>query len=185
MRKKVTKIIQEPVRKGGRPRKKLEDELSKVLTTDRQKAFLKNRLGGMNNRKAAIHAGYAPSTASIMAKRIMDKLAGNRTYIEELERQGLTIPKLVAKHAELLEAMHPFRPDQLDNSTRLKAVEMAFKLWGVFPSRNKKISEAESYSELSIDGIRRAEKYSKEKILIEDHVSEASEDPTREEDESI
>lgn len=171
--------------KRGRPRKRLEDKLSKVLTTDKQKAFLKNRLAGMNNRKAAIQAGYAPSTASIMAKRIMEELAGNRTYIEELERQGLTIPKLVSKHAELLEAMHPFRPDQPDNATRLKAVEMAFKLWGVFPSRNKKISEAETCFEPSIDEIRRAEKCSKEKILIEADVEEASKDPSREEDESI
>jgi len=172
-------------RKIGRPRKKLEDKLSKILTTHRQKAFLRNRLTGMNNRQAAIQAGYAPSTASIMAKKIMDKLSGDRTYLEELERQGLTIPKLVSKHAELLEAMHPFRPDQPDNATRLKAVEMAFKLWGAFPSRKKTLPETEPCLELSIDDVKRAEKCSKETILIKEDVEESSEVPTREEDESI
>ena len=38
--------------KRGRPRKKLEDKLSKVLTTDKQKSFLRNRLSGKNKRQA-------------------------------------------------------------------------------------------------------------------------------------
>ena len=128
----------------------------------------------MNKRQAAIQAGYAPSTASIMAKRIMDKLSGNRTYIEEMERQGLTLNKLVSKHVELLEAMHPFRPDQPDNATRLKAVEMAFKLWGAFPSRKKTIHETEPFSELSIEDAKRVEKCLNENILIEADMEESS-----------
>ncbi len=34
--------------KDDRNSKGLEDKLSKVLTTDKQKAFLKNRMSGMN-----------------------------------------------------------------------------------------------------------------------------------------
>jgi len=175
----------EPKRKRGRPRKKLEDKLSEVLTTDRQKAFLRNRLAGMNKRQAAILAGYAPSTASIMAKRIMDKLSCNRDYVEEMERQGLTIPKLVSAHKELLQAMHPFCPDQPDSKTRLKAIEMAFKLWDAFPSQKKNIQETETHQELSIDDVKREQRSKEEKILIRKDVGETGEEPSREEDESI
>jgi phage terminase small subunit len=76
-------INQKPKIKRGRPRKKLENKLSKVLTTDRQKALLRNRLAGMNKRQAAIQPGYAPSTASIMAKRLTDRLECSRIFIEE------------------------------------------------------------------------------------------------------
>ena len=76
---------QQNKRKRGRPRKKLEDKLSKVLTTDKQKMFLRNRLAGMNKRQAAIQAGYAPSTASFMAKTITDKISCNRIFLEEAQ----------------------------------------------------------------------------------------------------
>ena len=49
----------------GRPHKKLEDKLSKVLTTEKQKIFLRNRLAGLNKRQAAIQAGYAPNKLDI------------------------------------------------------------------------------------------------------------------------
>jgi len=52
----MPKTIGEFMVKPGRPRKKLEDKLSGVLTTDKQKAFLRNRLAGMNKRQAAIQA---------------------------------------------------------------------------------------------------------------------------------
>ena len=180
MEKMSEKMLnQKFIRTRGRPRKKLEDKLSEVLTTDKQKAFLRNRMAGMNKRQAAIQAGYAPSTASIMAKRIMDKLSCNRDYVEEMERQGLTIPKLVSAHKELLKAMHPFCPDQPDNKTRLIAIEMAFKLWDVFPSRKKSIQETGTHQELSIDDVKREQRSKEEKILIRKDVREASEEPTR------
>lgn len=62
---------------------------------------------------------------------------------------------------------------------------MAFKLWGAFPSRKKVIHETEPYLELSFDDVRRAKKCAKEIILITEDVEETSEDPSREEDDSI
>jgi len=97
MANKMINQKQEVKRKRGRPRKKLEDKLSKVLTTDKQKSFLRNRLAGKNKRQAAIQAGYAPSTASIMAKRITDKLSCNKIFIEEAHRQGLTVEAIIGE----------------------------------------------------------------------------------------
>lgn len=118
-------------KKRGRPRKKLEDKLSKVLTTDRQKGFLRNRLAGMNKRQAAIQAGYAPSTASIMAKKLTDRLTCNRIFIEEAQRQGLTIEAIVGEIKRgMTEAAHPQHPDQPDNFNRRGYTDMALRIYG-------------------------------------------------------
>ena len=98
---------------------KIEDRLSEVLTTDRQKAFLRNRMAGMNKRQAAIQAGYAPATANIVAKKITDKLASNRHFIEEAHRQGLTVEAIIGELKRgVTEAMNPQHPDQPDNFNR-------------------------------------------------------------------
>lgn len=122
------------IRKRGRPRKELEDKLSKVLTTDRQKAFLKNRLAGLNKRQAAIQAGYAPSTASIMAKRLTDRLTCNRIFMAEALRQGLTIEAIVGELKRgVTKAMHPQHPDQPDNFNRRAYTDLAMKMFGAYP----------------------------------------------------
>ena len=109
--------------------KKLEDKLSKVLTTDRQKRFLRNRLAGMIKRQAAIQAGYAPSTASVMANRLTNRLACNRAFLEEAHRQGLTIEAIIGELKRgVTEAMHPQAPSQPDNFNRRGYTDMAIKL---------------------------------------------------------
>ncbi len=101
----------------GRPRKKLEDKLSNVLTTDKQKAFLRNRRAGLNKRQAAIQAGYAVSTASIMAKRLTDRLTCCNVFIEEMKRQDLTIEAIVGEiKRSMTESLHPQHLDCPDNS---------------------------------------------------------------------
>ena len=127
----MLKTIGEFMVKPGRPRKKLEDKLSGVLTTDKQKAFLRNRLAGMNKRQAAIQAGYAASTASIMATRLTDRLACNREFIEEMDRQGLTIRSIVGEVKRgMTKAVHPSHPDQPDNFNRRAYTDMAIRLYG-------------------------------------------------------
>jgi hypothetical protein len=128
---------QKTKKKRGRPRKKLEDKLSTVLTTDRQKAFLRNRLAGMNKRQAAIQAGYAPSTANIMAKRITDKISCNKYFIEEAQRQGLTIDAIIGEVKRgMTEAVHPQFPNQPDNFNRRAYTDMAIKIYGGYaPSK--------------------------------------------------
>ena len=114
----------------GRPPKKLEDKLSKVLTTDKQKTFLRNRLAGMNKRQAAIQAGYAPSTASIMAKRITDRLTCNKVFIEEMQKQGLTVEAIIGEIKRgMTKAMHPQFPNHPDNFNRRVLTQTKIPIW--------------------------------------------------------
>lgn len=111
----------------------LEDKLSKVLTTDKQKKFLRNRLAGLNKRQAAIQAGYAPATASLMAKRLTDKLACNRYFMEEAHRQGLTVEAIISELKRgVTEAMHPLHPDRPDNYNRRGYTDIAMRLFGAY-----------------------------------------------------
>lgn len=164
-RRIMTNQKPEPKRKRGRPRKKLEDRLSKVLTTDKQKAFLRNRLTGMNKRQSAIWAGYAPSTASISAKKITDKLSRNKIFIEEMERQGLTVEAIVGEIKRgMTKGMHPQHPDQPDNYNRRTYTDMAIKLYGGYaPAKlDVDIDHRQMTIEISADTMRRAIKASKE-----------------------
>ena len=118
-------------RRRGRPRKNLEDKLSKVLTTDKQKAFLRNRLAGMNKRQAAIQPGYATSTASIMAKRLTDKITCNRIFIEEAQRQALTVEAIIGEIKRgMTEATLPQYPGHPDNFNRRGYTDMALRMYG-------------------------------------------------------
>ncbi|MFX0205850.1 MAG: terminase small subunit [Candidatus Hodarchaeota archaeon] len=165
----MTKRSQEP-RKKGRPRKKLDDKLSKVLTTDKQKAFLRNRLAGMNKRQAAIQAGYAPSTASIMATRLTDRLSCNRFFIEEAQRQGLTIEAIIGEIKRgMSQAMHPQHPDQPDNFNRRAYTDMAVKIYGGYaPSKlDIRKDSRELHVEMTIEEIRAIEEDTGEKLLDE------------------
>ena len=87
----------------------IEDKLSDVLTTDKKKAVLEESNGrGLNKRQAAIQAGYSPATASLMAKRLTDKLACNRYFMEEAHRQGLTVEAIIGELKRgVTEAMAP------------------------------------------------------------------------------
>jgi len=155
----------------GRPRKRLEDKLSDVLTTDRQKAFLKNRLAGMNKRQAAIQAGYAVSTASIMAKRLTDRLSCCQAFIEEMQRQGLTIEALVGEIKRgMTESVNPKHPDFPDNFNRRAYADMAIRLYGGYaPTKvDVKRESQESSVKLDITTIRLAEELTGEKILDDD-----------------
>jgi hypothetical protein len=157
----------------GRPRKGLEDKLSDVLTTDRQKAFLRNRLAGMNKRQAAIQAGYAVSTASIMAKRLTDRLTCSQAFIEEMHKQGLTIEAIVEEIKRgMTEAMHPQHPDQPDNFNRRAYADMAIRLYGGYAPTKvdvQKNSQERSFR-LSMETVRIAEELTGEKILVEDAI---------------
>ena len=144
---------------------RLEDKLSKVLTTDKQKAFLKNRMAGMNKRQAAIQAGYAPSTASIMAKRLTDKIECNRYFMEEACRQGLTVAAIISELKRgMTEAMHPLHPDQPDNYNRRGYTDIAMKLFGAYaPTKvDLDIEKKEATIVISPEIIDRLERYERQ-----------------------
>ncbi|TFH37624.1 MAG: hypothetical protein E4G99_02125 [Anaerolineales bacterium] len=158
------------VSKKGSPEKDLEDKLSTVLTTDKQKAFLKNRMAGMNKRQAAIQAGYAPSTASLMAKRLTDKLACNRYFMEEAQRQGLTIEAIIGELKRgVTEAMHPLHPDQPDNYNRRGYTDLAMKLFGAYaPTKvDIDIQKKEATIIITPEIIDRLERYERQSAALE------------------
>jgi hypothetical protein len=155
----------------GRPRRRLEDKLSDVLTTDRQKLFLRNRLAGMNKRQAAIQAGYAVSTASIIAKKLTDRLSCCQAFIEEMQRQGLTIEAIVGEiRRGMTEPVLPNHPDFPDNFNRRAYADMAIRLYGGYaPTKvDVKKESREDYFRVDIKTIRLAEEVTGEKILDDD-----------------
>lgn len=148
----------------------LEDKLSKVLTTDKQKAFLINRMAGMNKRQAAIQAGYAPATASLMAKRLTDKLACNRYFMEEAHRQGLTVEAIIGELKRgVTEAMHPLHPDQPDNYNRRGYTDIAMRLFGAYaPTKvDLDIEKKEVKIVITPEIIERLERYNRQTAEIE------------------
>ena len=148
----------------------IEDELSRVLTTDKQKVFLKNRMAGMNKRQAAIQAGYAPATASIMAKRLSDKLACNRYFMEEAHRQGLTVEAIISELKRgVTESMHPFHPDQPDNYNRRGYTDIALKLFGAYaPTKiDMDIKKQEAKIIITPEIIERLERYNRQRAELE------------------
>lgn len=154
----------------NRPKGSFTDKLSKVLTTDKQKAFLRNRLAGLNKRQAAIQAGYAPATASLMAKRLTDRLACNRYFMEEAHRQGLTVEAIVGELKRgVTEAMHPLRPDQPDNYNRRGYTDLAMKLFGAYaPNKvDLDIQKKDVTIELTPEMIDRLERYERMKAHME------------------
>jgi hypothetical protein len=76
-------------------------------------------------------AGYSPSTASVMANRLTNRLTCNQAFIEEMHRQGLTIEAIVGEvKRDMTEAMHAQNPTQPDNYNRRAYADLAIKLYG-------------------------------------------------------
>ena len=149
---------------------RFEDKLSKVLTTDKQKAFLRNRLAGMNKRQAAIQAGYAPATASLMAKRLTDKLECNRYFIEEAHRQGLSVEAIISELKRgVTKAMHPLHPDQPDNYNRRGYMDIAMKLFGAYaPTKIEMDVQKKEYKiVITPEIVERLERYNRQRAELE------------------
>jgi hypothetical protein len=125
----------------------------------------------MNKRQAAIQAGYAVSTASIMAKRLTDRLSCCQAFIEEMQRQGLTIEAIVGEIKRgMTEPVHPNHPDFPDNFNRRAYADMAIRLYGGYaPTKvDVKKDSREEYFRVDMETIRLAEEVSGEKILGDD-----------------
>ena len=154
----------------GKAATKFEDKLSQVLTTDKQKRFLKNRMAGMNKRQAAIQAGYASSTASIVAKKLTDRLACNKYFMEEAHRQGLTVEAIISELKRgVTEAMHALYPNQPDNYNRRGYTDLAMKLFGAYaPTKvDLDIQKKEATIVITPEIIERLERYERQKAELE------------------
>ena len=120
----------------------LENQLSEVLTTDKQKAFLRNRLAGMNKRQAALKAGYSQSCASVVANRLTNRLECNEVFINIMEEMGLTIEVMVKELKRgITEANHPRYSDMPDNYARAKYLDMALRIYGAYAPTKLKVDE--------------------------------------------
>ena len=145
----------------------LEDKLSSVLPTDKQKAFLRNRMAGLNKRQAAIQAGYSPSSASIMAKKLTDRLASNKAFLEECERQGLTVHAIIKELKRgVTRAMHPGDPLQPDNFNRRGYLDIALKLFGAYPPLKMELDERRIEIQITPETLERIEKLKGKEAFI-------------------
>jgi DNA-binding CsgD family transcriptional regulator len=91
-----------------RPRKKPESSKrrsakDRPLTT-RERRLVQGVAGGLPVTKAAVRAGYTPSTATSRVYDVMRKPAVRNALVAEMERQGLTDKLLVRKLRENLDA---------------------------------------------------------------------------------
>jgi hypothetical protein len=105
-----------------------------------------------------------------MAKRLTDKLACNRAFIEEMHRQGLTIEAIVGEIKRgMSEAMHPQHPEQPDNYNRRAFTDLAVKIYGGYaPAKYDIRQESRSvHYQVPIEAYRRAEEITGEKIIID------------------
>ncbi len=119
-------------------------------------------------------AGYAPSTASLMAKRLTDKLACNRYFMEEAHRQGLTVEAIIGELKRgVTESMHPLHPDQPDNYNRRGYTDLAMKLFGAYaPTKvDVDIQKKEVSIEITPEMIERLERYERMKANMESEES--------------
>jgi len=102
--------------------------------TERQRKYRKNRLAGMTQYNASRCAGYSESY-SLKACKIENRLSVKVATQDELERAGLT-GKYLAKKLKALTDAGTTRIQEgetiviPDNASRLKALELVYKLTG-------------------------------------------------------
>jgi hypothetical protein len=118
--------------------------------------------------KAYVEAGYSPYFANKNAQTALYSSNLNRVVRIAMEKHNITIDCLVAKHAELLEAKHPFAPEQPDNIVQFKAFQEGMKLYGGYPVPIQKVdvTHSEEYH-ISVEDQRRADKTLQECIDVE------------------
>jgi hypothetical protein len=108
-----------------------------------------------------------------MAKRLTDRLACCQAFIEEMQRQGLTIEAIVGEIKRgMTEPVLPNHPDFPDNFNRRAYADMAIRLYGGYaPTKvDVKKDSREEYFRVDIETIRVAEEVTGEKILNDDNV---------------
>jgi hypothetical protein len=118
--------------------------------------------------KAYIEAGYAPLYAQENAHKTLYSTNLNKIVRFIMMKKNITLARLVDKHAQLLEAKHPFAPEMPDNVVQLKAWQEGMKIMGGYPVPVQKVDvhHSEEYH-ISIEDQRKAEKTLQECIDVE------------------
>lgn len=143
-------------------------------TTEKQRRFFEIwatkynfSLEGGALAKAHTEAGYSP-TSQKNAYQTLYSSNLNKAVRFIMMKKNITLDRLVDKHAQLLEAKHPFAPEQPDNVVQLKAWQEGMKLYGGYPVPVQKVDvhHSEEYH-ISIEDQRKAEKTLQECIDVE------------------
>jgi hypothetical protein len=133
--------------------------ISKPLT-NRERAFVRSLANGNSVTRAALDAGYS---AKNPGQSGWQALANIRHKVPELLNQhGLTDQALIEKHLKPLlnatEVKHFQHNGEVtdsrrvpDNATRLKALDMAFRLHGSYASRTKEEAEKKAVQVIVAD----------------------------------
>lgn len=144
-------------------------------TTEKQRKFFEIwgtkynfSFEGGSLKKAYVEAGYAPLYAAKNAYETLYSTNLNKAVRAIMVKKNITLERLVEKHAQLLEAKHPFAPDMPDNVVQLKAWQEGVKLYGGYPVPVQKVDvhHSEEYH-ISIEDQRKAEKTFQECIDVE------------------
>jgi len=133
--------------------------------TRKQLDFYANwsRVGFARDKKkeCAIQAGYSPRTSvQSVVDNFEDKIK------REMVRLGGTPRALAAKHMEKLDCKHPAHPDQDDNSNQIKALDMAYNMFGVYPAQKIDISKHEESVKLDMITVQLIKEETGEDITI-------------------
>lgn len=113
-------------------------------------------------------AGYGKGTTSEMIEsrpRVRELLA------YEMNRQGLTLEKIVGRHVKLLDCTHPANPKfpdfpkQEDNKIQMQAVAQGYKIQDAYAPTKLNIDKTERHYSVSVQAYQRAEEVTGEKII--------------------
>jgi len=121
-----------------------------VILTPTEAQYVENRMNGLPPRQAIAETDYniphnGRSMAMATARRIEEKLAGNPAMIKAIEESNITRQRIAGKLSDLLDAQNitfgtegkvMARPY---NTTQLKALEMAVKIFDGFPVKQVEV----------------------------------------------
>lgn len=111
--------------------------MSKELTI-RQAAFVAAYCGGMNATKAAIEAGYSPSTARTRGYELLQENANVKRAVEAHRAKLRTMTGLNAETAmEKFETAYGLAVAQKNMTAAVRALELQAKLAGLLNDKDK------------------------------------------------
>lgn len=131
---------------------------------------LKNLFSGMSKKDSGKTAGYSEKSAIKAVNNALRIAAGNKAFLEEMERQNISNEKLITILDDGLEATHPLSKD---NKKDYKAIynfwRDAVKLKDGFPAKKVKTEEDHRHVHIhitadDIEGLNKYERMRREAI---------------------
>lgn len=145
---------------------------SKAAAEEREQKFLalwsNSSFDPLVKNDCAVKAGYSRSTAPAKSNKIIKALIQNQKMQRAMKKRGISFDKLAGKLDDLLDAKHPFAPDQPDNLAQHKALDTALKIQDAFPPAKLEIDKHER-KEIVITGevVQRLERFQEQRQRME------------------